>query len=104
MKRQKACFNEECLSFERKDKYPEDYTFCPKCAQKLQYVCNDKKCYNTLENPLKIYCECCQQKRYEQRQKMKKVFDDIPDGVKKVGGTVSMVMPLVPIIKNKAKK
>ena len=25
MKRQKGCFNEECISFERKEKYPEEY-------------------------------------------------------------------------------
>lgn len=38
MKRQKGCFNEECISFERKEKYPEEYTFCPKCTQKLQTI------------------------------------------------------------------
>lgn len=104
MKRQKGCFNEECISFERKEKYPEEYTFCPKCTQKLQYICNDKKCYTLLENPLQIYCESCQKKRLEKRQAVKDTINDIPSGVKKVAGAAGAVAPLIPLVKGKFKK
>lgn len=88
MKRQKGCFNDECISFEKKEKYPEEYTFCPKCAQKLQYVCNDRKCYTLLKNPLDVYCQDCKQKRIEQKEKAKELVAGVP-------GTALTVVSLI---------
>lgn len=74
MKKHKGCFNRECITFKRRDKYPEEYIYCPMCKSELNYVCNDRKCYNILDNPLQAYCESCLEVRKTKQEKRKETL------------------------------
>ena len=82
MKLHKACYNETCSSYKKQHKYIEEYSFCPMCASELSYVCNDKQCYNKLDNVLKKYCDECLIKQQERKDNRKettaKVFKAVP--------------------------
>lgn len=74
MKRHKGCFNKECITFKKRDKYPEEYIYCPMCKSELKYVCNDRKCYSILDNPLQGYCESCLEIRESKQEKRKETL------------------------------
>ena len=75
MKNQKGCFNENCDAFKDKIKFPQKYKFCPMCAQELDYVCNDNKCYNKIDNCRLPYCPECQKKRDLRKEARKNIIE-----------------------------
>lgn len=75
MKNQKGCFNENCDAFKDKIKFPQKYKFCPMCAQELDYVCNDNKCYNKIDNCRQPYCPKCQKKRDLRKETRKNIIE-----------------------------
>lgn len=92
MKAFKGCVNRECVSFINKVHYKDSFDYCPKCSQKLEYVCVD--CWKVLEQSTSRYCESCKVKREQDRaQKM--------DVVKKVGAGATVIV--VGFFKNKDK-
>lgn len=48
--------------------------YCPMCKSELNYVCNDRKCYNILNNPLQAYCEACLEVRKTKQEKRKETL------------------------------
>ena len=71
----KGCINQDCLARQKKIKYKEMETACPKCGQKLSFVC--PKCFTVLSaNDVKYCIRCAEGKK------------DARDKVLKVGGTV----------------
>ncbi|MGO5359505.1 hypothetical protein ACTQYZ_09535 [Anaerofustis sp. LCP19S3_F7] len=101
MKKLKGCFNKECKAFFRKDKFKEDYEYCPMCGQKLSYVCTEKQCYNLLENPLAGICEDCIKKKEEQKEKRKETAQNVVDmgskAVEKVAENAPQIVAAVGI-------
>lgn len=83
MKKLKGCFNKDCKAYFRKDKFQDDYEYCPMCAQKLSYVCTNKKCYNLLENPLAELCEDCIREKEEKKEQRKETMEKAVDSSKK---------------------
>lgn len=79
MKKLKGCFNKDCKAYFRKDKFQDDYEYCPMCAQKLSYVCTNKKCYNLLENPLVGLCEDCIKEKEKQKEQRKETMEKAVD-------------------------
>lgn len=67
MKRYKACFTETCDNYKDRNKFKvtskNKQTKCELCGEKMQYVCNDKKCYTPLDEPLHGYCDSCLSKK-----------------------------------------
>ena len=97
MKKLKGCFNEKCIAYEKREKYNEDYSYCPKCGEKLKYVCRSKKCYTLLDEPLHIYCDACLKRKAEQKE-------DIKNNAKEVINIAPKIATIGPIVAKGAKQ
>ena len=75
MSKVKGCINQNCLARQKKIKYKEMETACPKCGQELSFVC--PKCFTVISANDRKYCIRCAEGKKDARDK-----------VLKVGGTV----------------
>ena len=80
----KGCMNQECIANQKKINFSLDYDHCPKCGQKLSYVCKD--CRMELDDDTRRYCLRCESRRKDDREQMGKVImGKFGAGAKKVG-------------------
>ena len=82
-KRKKGCPNQACQMHIKKVKYSADDAFCPKCGNRLIYVC--AKCFGEIEdiNEKHRICRACELKKEETGAKRKEQAINVG---KKVGG------------------
>lgn len=80
----KGCMNSECIANQKRMNFSLSNDYCPKCGQKLSYVCKD--CRMELDDDTKRYCIRCMNKRRDKREQPIKVFMEvIGEGTKVVG-------------------
>lgn len=80
----KGCMNPECVANQKKTNYSLSNDYCPKCGQKLSYVCKD--CRMELDDDTRRYCVRCENIRRDNREQLGKVFlEKLGEGAKAVG-------------------
>ena len=71
MKKDKGCFNEACENYQKKIKFLDSDSYCPKCGKQLQYVCINHKCFKHVEGPAML-CRTCEIENDEKRERFMK--------------------------------
>ena len=80
----KGCMNPECVANQKKTSFSLSNDYCPKCGQKLSYVCKD--CRMELDDDTRRYCVRCENIRRDNREQLGKVvLGKIGEGAKAVG-------------------
>lgn len=75
MKKVKGCINGTCAASQKKIIYKEEENYCPKCGNKLYYVC--KKCYTQLPNDSEKYCVRCLADRQDHKDYTMKIAGSV---------------------------
>lgn len=67
MGKAKGCTNKLCIANQKETTFKEENDYCPKCGNKLQYVC--KKCHTQLpgDSVTDKYCVRCIAKKKDQK-------------------------------------
>lgn len=97
----KGCINKKCETNKNKQTYPEKFDYCPKCGERLYYVC--KECYTQLPDGSKQYCELCWEKKQNAKEKAVDAVAALVDLILNGGAAVKNIADTIGKFSNRRK-
>ena len=100
--RKKGCPDPQCIMNKKKQKFSADFNVCPVCGSQLVYVCAN--CFSRIEDIDSKHriCAVCDAKKYDRKEKQKKVVQKAGKAV--LGAGVVVAVGILKNVKEGAQK
>jgi len=79
----KGCVNGNCVACKKKTVFKEPDAYCPKCGNKLAYVCS--RCHTPLDDEVEKYCVRCLADKMDQKEHARNLAGAIVGGAATLG-------------------